>query len=99
MKLLSLEVFTQDSEIFLNFLKSLATSPNLAIDQMHLKFYGVKVKLTDLLAVYPFKASRSTNLTLTQLVMDVRLFPTGGGRVLGWPLGRIECRVLGHDAP
>jgi hypothetical protein len=75
-KLLSLELFTQDSEIFLNFLKFVATSPNLAIDQMHLKFYGLKVNLSDLLAVYPFTKSKNTKLTLTQLTLDVRLFPT-----------------------
>jgi hypothetical protein len=66
---------------------------------MHLKFYGLIVNLSDLLAVYPFTTSKNTKLTLTQLTLDVRLFPTGGGGVLGWPRGRIECRVLGHDAP
>jgi hypothetical protein len=71
-----MEVFTQDTDLFLTFLKSLAASPNLAIDQMHLKFYGLKVNLSDLLAVYPFTTSKSTKLTVTQLTLDVRLFPT-----------------------
>ncbi len=64
MKLLSIEVNTQDCGVFLNFLKSIANAPNLAIEEINLKFYGLKVKLSDLLTVYPLKTSRSTKLTV-----------------------------------
>lgn len=98
MELLSIEVFKDQAELF-KILKSISSTQNLLINQLHLKFYLSKVKLSELLTLYNFRGAKTLKLTIQELIMDIRVFEytefievcpsfryAVTKKVLGWPL-------------